>query len=308
MCKLMYPGRFPIPNSPKPRPRAVPSPQVSTQTSCLMHLTLAGRARNVTMSSRTLSTRLMRRLAPSSILLPSSTARTVNTPLQQRRHNSHNHLSSELPKRRIPLIYDDLAPLNAHRLNVSLRSFLPAGWVDESKTLPEKSPEKDLPPAYHLVYFNPTISSEELLPDGTDPLQSPGPPFVRRMWAGGYLRFNLNREVNGLKLDGKRYVCMEGIRNVQIKGKEGDEKVFVGIERRMTPISQSDNEDSIREKLWREEEEDFGEAALIERRNIVFMRERTPEQLKAAAATSRASEKMLKREFIYPFLPIPVAA
>ncbi|KAJ9642878.1 hypothetical protein H2199_004399 [Coniosporium tulheliwenetii] len=233
------------------------------------------------MSSRTLSTRLMRRLAPASALRPSCTARTVNIPLQQRRHSSYNHLYEELPQRRIPLIYDDLAPLNAHRLNVSLRSFLPAGW-------PRKRPS----PAYHLVYFNPTIPSEELLPDGTDPLQSPGPPFVRRMWAGGYLRFNLNPGVNGLKLDGKRYVCMEGIRNVQIKGKEGDEKVFVGIERRMAPVNQSDNEDSIREKLWREEE-DFGEAVLIERRNIVFMRERTPEQLKAAAA-SRASEKMLK--------------
>lgn len=257
------------------------------------------------MSSRTLSARLMRRSAPPSALRPSCAARTVNIPFQQRRHGSYTHLYEELPQRRIPLIYDDLAPLSAHRLSVSLRSFLPAGWVDESKTLPEKSSEKDLPPAYHLVYFNPTISSEELLPDGTDPLQSPGPPFVRRMWAGGYLRFNLIGEADGLKLDGERYVCMEGIRNVQIKGKEGDEKVFVGIERRMAPVGQADNEDRIREKLWREEEEDFGEAALIERRNIVFMRERTPEQLKAAAAASRASEKMLKGEWMDSFCQFP---
>src|SRR6266536_3488451 len=80
-----------------------------------------------------------------------------------------------------------------------------------------------LPPAHHLVYFNRVIPSHKLLPNGTDPLQSPGPPFVRRMWAGGYLRFHPNRHPPVLR--GECYVCLERIRDIQIKGREGEEKV-----------------------------------------------------------------------------------
>jgi len=52
----------------------------------------------------------------------------------------------------------------------------------------------------------------------------------------------------------------------------------------------------LRRKLWAENEEDFGEADMIERRNIVFMRERTPRELEKVRHQGAAppKEKMLK--------------
>jgi len=133
-----------------------------------------------------------------------------------------------------------------------------------------------------------------LLPDGTDPLQSPGDPFVRRMWAGGAVRFS-NAHSTPLRLDGSRAVCLESIKDVSIKGSPGTEKVFVGIERRMgATVSESEDEESIRTRLYRDSEEDFADGAVgvIERRNIVFMRSRTREQ--AMRDMEMARTKQLK--------------
>jgi len=127
------------------------------------------------------------------------------------------------------------------------------------------------------------------------------------MWAGGSVRF----PSGGLTLDGRRHVCVEGIRDVSIKGKPGSEKVFVGIERRVAPVkSQDESEQSIRERLWTSTAEEWGDAQLVERRNIVFMHERTPEELQAAADTSKKSpQKKLdpqhKPDFEHSFVPTP---
>ncbi|KAK4997057.1 hypothetical protein LTR28_014094, partial [Elasticomyces elasticus] len=167
---------------------------------------------------------------------------------------------------------------------------------------------KPLPLPHHLVYFEPTKPPSDLLPDGTNPDQSPGEPFVRRMWAGGRVQYN---NAKPLLLDGRRGVCVEGIRDVSIKGKPGDEKVFVGIERRLGVCSASELErlaaaqrdparllpaleDAVRSRLWQADEGAFGDASAVERRSIVFMRERTPEQLAAATAAARAPEKILR--------------
>lgn len=213
--------------------------------------------------------------------------------------SSYAHLQDELTARRLPLAYDYLTPQPSHLLNVSLVDCLPsysssspASTVRATQVLPSIRHDLSiLPPAHHLVYFPPAIPGSQLLPDGTDPLQSPGPPFVRRMWGGGAVRFTNNQQKR-LYLDGKRAVCVEGIRDVTIKGKEGDEKIFVGIERRVGRCEEDEGEDSIRGRLWRDKEESFGEAGLIERRNIVFMRERTPEQAKV---TAQQQGKVLKR-------------
>jgi hydroxyacyl-ACP dehydratase HTD2-like protein with hotdog domain len=155
----------------------------------------------------------------------------------------------------------------------------------------ESNPNKYLPPAHHLVYFNPAYPEDKLLSDGTDPNQSPGYPFVRRMWAGGYVRFNPK---SGIRVDKSRYACVEGIRDVTIKGKPGQEKVFVGIERRFAPVLQGETDNTIISRLWEEKEDDFGESRLIERRNIVFMYERTSEELQAMRRQG-ATTKILKR-------------
>lgn len=214
-----------------------------------------------------------------------------------------------MPSRQLPILYDDLTTRNAHNLNVSLSSFLPEDWLSPDAyegLLPLSGSKDHLDPAWHLVYFNPALPASKLLPDGTDPNQSPGEPFVRRMWAGGQVRFNSKTVSHGskvaLNLDGNRYACVEGIRDVTIKGKTGSEKIFVGIERRFGSAG-SDGEDAIRSRLWSTDQEEFNEAVVIERRNIVFMRERTPEELQAVkdAGAAPPPGKMLIR-MSSPFL------
>jgi hydroxyacyl-ACP dehydratase HTD2-like protein with hotdog domain len=206
-----------------------------------------------------------------------------------------------LQARKLPILYDDLTTRATHNLNVSLATFVPDPWLPNSTFedgLPQASPSFDLPPSHHLVYFNPALPPSKLLPDGTDPNQSPGSPFVRRMWAGGNVRWK-----TPLKVDGSRYACVEGIRDVTIKGKPGQEKVFVGIERRIGAVGNNFEEADIRRKLWAEREEEFGEADLVERRNIVFMYEKSEEELEKVRRRGAGvlKEKMLKREFGSPW-------
>lgn len=115
---------------------------------------------------------------------------------------------------------------------------------------------------------------------------------------------------NPMHMDNSRAVCVEGIRDVAVKGKPGDEKVFVGIERRIAGLSMDEHaelrtvgtdtsridalEEKIRSRLWQGKDTDFGPCSIIERRNIVFMRERSPEEIQAATAASRKPGKMLR--------------
>lgn len=221
--------------------------------------------------------------------------------------------------RELPLVYDDLTRGNSEKLTASLSAFAPASWTRAQATWePTANPDHqhrtyELPSAHHLLYFNPAIPAEQLLPDGTDPLQSPGEPFVRRMWAGGSLRVNPRRRP--LDLRGRRAVCVERIRDVHAKGRLGDEKVFVGIERRIADYAMtapgdaaavadddlvllrdggSKTEEDVRRLMAEDDEEEMGNAQLIERRNFVFMRERG--QAGTGAQAAQKQSKILKRE------------
>ncbi|KAF2668993.1 hypothetical protein BT63DRAFT_454969 [Microthyrium microscopicum] len=187
-------------------------------------------------------------------------------------------LTSTLPQRRWSPLLEPFSPTAAHRLSQSLLSYLPASMIPSVSAL--SPPTSILPPGYHLVYFNPTLAPDSLLPDGTDAKHSPGAPFVRRMWAGGSVRMR-----RPITLDGGPGVCVERIRDVSVKGREGEEKIFVGIERRIGRLRDGEvggGEESAVERLWSEDEKDFAEADLIERRNIVFLRERTASELEVA--------------------------
>ena len=144
-----------------------------------------------------------------------------------------------------------------------------------------------------------------MLPDGTNPDQSHGAPYTRRMWAGGHVLYN---PTNPLVLDNSRGVCAEFIRSVQSKGKAGDEKLFVRIERRLARASSDEiaelaaaaegNEEArntlehrVRQRLWRDSDTDFGPCSVIETRNIVFLRPRSKEE--AAAESARTDGKKL---------------
>lgn len=199
-------------------------------------------------------------------------------------------LAHELKTRPLNITYDSLAPTPSHLLNISLRDFLPSSCNPEHFNTSNHttrgnglvqtpySPRR-LQQGHHLVYFPPAIPNAELLPDGTDTLHSPRAPtpFTRRLWAGGSVNFN-PLLASHLYLSGSGAACVEGIRDVTIKGKEGDEKVFVHIERRYgkstgrrlrTYKAEGRLDEGIIESIWK-----GNGAAVVETRNLVFLRAR----------------------------------
>ncbi|PGH05964.1 hypothetical protein AJ79_06653 [Helicocarpus griseus UAMH5409] len=195
---------------------------------------------------------------------------------------SLSSLRNELTTRRLPLAYDYLTPQQSHLLNLSLSGFISPpphpSTSNNATTLPSTHRNPPLmPPGHHLVYFPPQIPSSHLLPDGTDTLHYPGPPFNRRLWAGGYVRFYGGKGAGGsgpLRLNGQRAVCLEGIRDVTIKGREGEEKVFVAVERRVAAVEEGEQEEEVRRRVWTEDEKEAGDAVVVERRDLVFLRDR----------------------------------
>ncbi|RMZ87507.1 hypothetical protein DV736_g5266, partial [Chaetothyriales sp. CBS 134916] len=86
-----------------------------------------------------------------------------------------------------PFVRKQLIDANQLRL-FSLTLNRPCLWRG-SPTLQKLEPTKGtpVPPAYHWAYFNPVQLQFQLGIDGTDASFNPGPPFTRRMWAGGSL-------------------------------------------------------------------------------------------------------------------------
>ncbi|KAI9742030.1 MAG: hypothetical protein M1834_000419 [Cirrosporium novae-zelandiae] len=213
--------------------------------------------------------------------------------------SSYAHLTATLPRRHLPLLYDYLTPQPSHLLNVTLSSFLPKHAIPA--ILPSVTSELPLPPSHHLVYFPPPTPIPLLLPDGTDPQLSPGKPFTRRMWAGGHMYF----PSPPMLLDGSRAVCAERITDVKIRGSAGNEKIFVSVERRMSNVLEGEDEEGIMERVWgiegEEEAEDGagveelwgngGGVQVVERREMVFMRGRSEEELDKAREEAMAGNR-----------------
>jgi hypothetical protein len=130
------------------------------------------------------------------------------------------------------------------------------------------------------------------------------------MWAGGSLLFNSERSY-GLDLDGTRAVCIEKVTDVTVKGKKGAEKVFVGVERRVGHIGRrlADRLHDGYDEEWAQKMEErvaelqrvgggegIGELdglGVVERRNLVFLREKSGEEARADAGRLG---KVVKRE------------
>ena len=51
---------------------------------------------------------------------------------------------------------------------------------------------------HHLIYFHDPGSMAVTRQDGTAAINSPSPPFTRRMWAGGKMKWNYTRPEDGL--------------------------------------------------------------------------------------------------------------
>lgn len=213
-----------------------------------------------------------------------------------------DHLHQELTSRRIPFIYDYLQPQQSHLLNLTLKDLFPKTELFQGKnalstTLPSIASPPRLAPGHHLVYFPSQVTLSQLLPDGTDVLHSPGQPFNRRLWAGGRVRFT--ETGSGPLLDGSRAVCIETIRNVTSKGTGYEEKIFVSIERRIGIVGEGEDENSIRDRIWTEDEEQTGQASVIENRTLVFMRDKTREEVSNDKERFKDNDRAVRRASNY---------
>ena len=186
-----------------------------------------------------------------------------------------DRLYRDLTSRQLPLTFDYMHPQSSYLLSLTLADLLPT-LTPAPNDLPSARSTSRMPAGHHLVYFPPQVTLSQLLPDGTDTLHAPGSPFDRRLWAGGSVRFPAS---NALTLNGSRAVCIETIRDVIVKGRPGDEKILVRIERRIGTAQEGEDNRNIRERIWKEIEDETGQASVIETRNLLFMREKTTEQL-----------------------------
>ncbi|CRG88550.1 Derlin-1 [Talaromyces islandicus] len=198
-------------------------------------------------------------------------------------------LEKELTARRLPLAYDYLSPQASHLLQLSLFEHLPretgkvAAESEEGlRRLPSVREQRHLPPGHHLVYFPPQVTLSELLRDGTDVLHAPGEPFHRRLWAGGNVVFPRS---GSLILNGQRAVCVENISSVNVKGREGEEKIFVTIERRFSTVAEGEDESQLRSRL------ENNPSVLTETRDLVFLRE---PDLETRHASSGKTSRLVK--------------
>ncbi len=197
-----------------------------------------------------------------------------------RQASTFSNLKQELTSRVLPLLKDDISPLQSILLSKTLKDFLPDSPVYDDLYLQKSR----LPFSHHLVYFPPPTPLSSLLPDGTDPLHSPGDPFNRRMWAGGSI--NLKNHQNSLRTRSHAH-CHERIRDVTIKGREGEEKIYVQIERSISHPQRSESLEGPPEKgspLPTDE-------GLIELRNLVFLRDNA---LKVSADASLTPTKIIR--------------
>jgi hydroxyacyl-ACP dehydratase HTD2-like protein with hotdog domain len=193
----------------------------------------------------------------------------------QARHSStidFSKLEAALKERELPVIYDTLSPQPSYLLNQSLKDFLgdspPFARAPAYKRV-------HLPPGHHLVYFPTPTTASQLLPDGTDALHSPGPPFTQRLWAGGRVQF---LDPDQLRLDSREAALVERIQDVRVTGEQGSEKVFVGIERRIGMYVPGQPADIIRKRMTGEAPKEdtlqysLKNVGLIERRDLCFLR------------------------------------
>ncbi|KAF2196649.1 hypothetical protein GQ43DRAFT_435831 [Delitschia confertaspora ATCC 74209] len=101
-----------------------------------------------------------------------------------------------------------------------------------SPSLSEEVPRNGtpIPPGYHLAYFTPAILKDHLGPDGSDQTVNPLPPFTRRMWAGGELKWSKNPEQ--LLRVGQEVEEVTTIVSAEPKKlKTGVEMILVGVEK-----------------------------------------------------------------------------
>ncbi len=144
--------------------------------------------------------------------------------------------------RSLPPLYDPCTCLHSYLLLRTLEDFLPPLLESPPYLHHSGRLRMAMPFAHHLVYFPPALPLPSLHPDGTDPLHSPGQPFTRRMWAGGEINYS---QLHLSQNQGPAF-CQERITDLNIRGREGEEKAYVRIERHIDhfPCPDEEHKDS----------------------------------------------------------------
>ncbi|KAF2868361.1 hypothetical protein BDV95DRAFT_549390 [Massariosphaeria phaeospora] len=197
-------------------------------------------------------------------------------------------LREEMLQRKVSIRSDIMSQPAHEKLRNTLAPFLPAPG----------HPPIGVPcynyasTGHHLIYCNAALRSDKLLADGTDALQSPGGNFIRRMWAGGSLALNpavyLQHNVDMKKVTSMQ--CDERIKDVQLRGRGDNAKVFVTIERSFKPST--GNWDSHPTK---DLPPVLRGLMLIEERTLVFLKERSRAEREAIQAGQLTAVKYLDR-------------
>jgi hydroxyacyl-ACP dehydratase HTD2-like protein with hotdog domain len=182
-------------------------------------------------------------------------------------HLDFASLRAEMLARPAQKTYDVLTATNAHLLNLQLIAFLPLTCFLPplfNPTEPHRLQHEELralcfplPETYHFVYFPLQVPSDCLLPDGTDPFQSPGPAWPRRLWSGGAITWK-----GPLPIENQLLVCTETIEDVSLRGDwmSGNEKILVDLIREYSSPKKGSADD-------------IDQASMItERRRLVFLR------------------------------------
>ena len=228
------------------------------------------------------STLVMKRAAAS--FAPTNPYLSLNGCIFKRHSSDLSELKKEMIARKFASISDVLTVVPTRLLNATLADFLPNNFVARPPALPY---------GYHLVHFPPALRSSKLLADGTDPMHSPGGLFTRRMWAGGHISFGKSG-----RFDNSPIHCLERITDVQVRGLEENQKIFVNIERSVFPGAKAG--------ASRDESGRWTRGLLKETRTLVFMHSDRP---KAPVDASNTSDKVLKTaqspDYSHHLVPTP---
>ncbi|KAH6622171.1 hypothetical protein C7974DRAFT_315100 [Boeremia exigua] len=143
-----------------------------------------------------------------------------------------------------------------------------------------------------LTRFNAAIKTSALLPDGTDPLHSPGEPWARRMWAGGAVRLNpnlssmLGRPYRTLSGPVETAICVERIKDVRLRGTGDKAKIFMTVERSFSPAPAKARRGAAKKKVQDAANisDDWGDVWMKEERRLVFLQPKRATALEAIQA------------------------
>ncbi|RMZ69734.1 mesaconyl-C4 hydratase [Pyrenophora seminiperda CCB06] len=216
-------------------------------------------------------------------------------------------LRAEMLRR--PLIYlpEHINATREDQLCQTLRGILPPHFCHAPKG------KEIIPVGHHLIWFNPATPTNELLPDGTDTLHSPGHPWVRRLWAGGAIRVRPEEYYHrfGGFANETPMLGVEEISEVKLHGEGDDAKIFVTIERHF--VRQATVEEryfakhgllgrthTARSNIFKyfadqlladrvHKRERWGEAALQEQRTLVFLKKHNNPQISQTLPTKYLS-------------------